>query len=82
VGWGEEPDVISLNIQTLLLCYSPLALLNSMLAMLCLWCCVQSVKNCVNLWLPDILLTRIKTRGISFRKKVTIYMFLVRSFQP
>jgi len=66
---GEGPEVISLNIQILPLCCSSLALLNSVLAMLCLLSCVQSVKSCVDLWHPDIHLTRIKTRGLSFRKK-------------
>jgi len=42
-GGGGGPDAISLNIQTLPLCCSSLALLNSVLAMLCLLCCFQSV---------------------------------------
>jgi hypothetical protein len=69
VEGGEGPDVISLNIQTLPLCCSSLALLNRVLDMLCLLSFVQSVQSCVNLWLPGILLTCVKPRGLSFGKK-------------
>jgi len=56
------------------LCCSSLALLNSVLAMLCLLSCVQSVKSCVNLWFPGLLLTLIQPRGLSFRKKRLQYI--------
>jgi hypothetical protein len=73
---GGGPDIISLNIQILPLCCSSLALLNGVLAMLCRLSCVQSVKSCVNLWVPSILLARIKPRGLLFRKKgYNIYVF-------
>ena len=51
------------------MCCCSLALLNRVLAMLCLLSCVQSVKSCVNLWFPGIILALIKPHRLSFRKK-------------